>query len=407
MENTFEKLLIIIGNEININGNLKEHNIPKRIKAKKIKLEFVEEFDFEEKMQEILENNPTLPYAILVHANATDQDYKTKLLFKINDIREKTQYDNFFILSGIDRVKLSYESEPVLNYLDLYKSLGKEFWKYPNLFTTRSGLTPNQVEQYDYLFITALFDQEFEYIKEFCVFENIKENQNQHYIGHLEFAPSKKVIAIHQLETGMVDAAILTAEMIARYKPKNVIMTGVCGGNPIEGSLNIGDIIIPDHIYLFEKGKKTEENKTEVYLKELVTTKTNGGHIAAITNVKSSILKKVKEYTATIDDRDIPDGFVSNKLKIHIAKPMACSFSVINVEGFFAEVILPNDRDTIGVEMESYAVARACELSDLQPKCLIIKSVMDKTQFKTDNGKRLAGRTSAKCLEELLRAGVV
>jgi nucleoside phosphorylase len=70
-------------------------------------------------------------------------------------------------------------------------------------------------------------------------------------------------------------------------------------------------------------------------------------------------------------------------------------------------VILPNDRDTIGVEMESYAVARACELSDLQPKCLIIKSVMDKTQFKTDNGKKLAGRTSTKCLEELLRAGIV
>lgn len=54
----------------------------------------------------------------------------------------------------------------------------------------------------------------------------------------------------------MVDAAILASEILIRFKPKYLIMTGVLGGKPNE--TNIGDVIIATKVFEIDKGKITE-----------------------------------------------------------------------------------------------------------------------------------------------------
>ena len=53
--------------------------------------------------------------------------------------------------------------------------------------------------------------------------------------------------------------------------------------------------------------------------------------------------------------------------------------------------------------MESYGIARACELvNDGKSIPIIVKSVMDNTQDKDDNAKTYAAWTSAKFLEYVI-----
>lgn len=58
--------------------------------------------------------------------------------------------------------------------------------------------------------------------------------------------------------------------------------------------------------------------------------------------------------------------------------------------------------------MESFAVIRACELlNNGKTTPLIIKSVMDNTQEKTDEGKTYAAWTSSKTLEYILLNDII
>jgi nucleoside phosphorylase len=115
----------------------------------------------------------------------------------------------------------------------------------------------------------------------------------------------------------------------------------------------------------------------------------------------SKIRENRKDLTRLIKDGD-PSRDFSN-LKIHI-KPMACGLSVINKEGYFESRISKIDRNTVAVDMESFSIARSCDLSnDKQTNAIIIKSVMDKTSNKDDSSKKLAGYTSAQCAFHLIK----
>lgn len=245
----------------------------------------------------------------------------------------------------------------------------------------------NDFSEIDYAVITALEEDEME--KVLPMFNKIGElSDTKNFIeyGYLKSKPLKKVAYASQHKTGMVDASILATEMILRFKPKYLIMTGVLGGKPDETS--IGDVVIATKVFEVDKGKITDLG----FKKETSTASTDSKEIKKIQRHKNAIETFINSKDETRSDN----------IKIHFG-PIACVNQVIDIDGFFESSISSVDRKAIALEMESYAVVRSCELaSNNKTTPLILKSVMDNTKAKTDNAKPYAAWTSARALEYIL-----
>lgn len=264
----------------------------------------------------------------------------------------------------------------------------------PNIEHENSNLETNcdSNMKVDYAIITALEEDEMEKTIQLFVKEYEVENTiNYIEFGHLKDNPKKKVVYASQHNTGMVDAAILASEILIRFKPKYLIMTGVLGGKPNE--TNIGDVIIATKVFEIDKGKITETG----FKKE-----------TSVSSIMSKEIKKIhrskKEIELFIDSKDETR---SSNVKLHFG-PIACVNQVIDIEGFFESKITEIDRKAIALEMESFAIVRACELvNDGKTVPIIIKSVMDNTQQKVDNSKPYASWTSARTLEYILKTEII
>lgn len=232
----------------------------------------------------------------------------------------------------------------------------------------------------DYVIITALEETEMEQILPLIKKEGQLEN-NKHQIeyGHFVSNPEKKVAYVSQQSTGMVDASILATEMLIRFSPKFLIMPGVMGGKP--GKTNIGDVIVSNKVFTIDKGKLTDEE----FERELEVSNTDSAFVTKFRRDKINIERYIQDKHPHRND----------KVNIHF-EPIACVRMVIDKDGYFAENITTVDRKSIGLEMESYGIARASELiNNGRTIPLIIKSVMDNTTGKTDDAKSYAAWTSA------------
>jgi nucleoside phosphorylase len=244
----------------------------------------------------------------------------------------------------------------------------------------------------DYAIITALEDDEMEKVLPFI--EKIKEVENsKHFIeiGRVKGNSAKKVVYASQHNTGMVDASILASELIIKFNPKVLIMVGVLGGKPEDTAL--GDVIVATKVFEIDRGKITDTG----FKKEV--------SVATITNKEvkkiSRARKQIELHLNSLDDTR------NTEVKIHFG-PIACVNQVIDLPDFFSESISTLDRKAIALEMESFAVVRACELlNEGKTTPVIIKSVMDNTQSKTDNAKPYAAWTSARTLEYILTNNII
>ncbi|MCF2221410.1 hypothetical protein H9Q08_19240 [Chryseobacterium sp. PS-8] len=241
---------------------------------------------------------------------------------------------------------------------------------------------------YDYAIITALEEDEMEQI--LPLVETI-EDDGHFRKGYFKSNPEKKVILASQLETGMVDASILATEIIMKFNPKYLIMPGVLGGKPKD--TKIGDVIVANKVFTVDKGKIKDSD----FFKEIEASTINNSKITAFKSHKI----KIQDY--------IRDSHPTHKAIVNIHfDPIACVRQVIDQKGFFLENFTSIERKTIGVEMESYGVTRACELiGDKQTIPIIIKSVMDNTQDKTDGAKKFAAWTSAKFLDYIIKNDLI
>lgn len=246
--------------------------------------------------------------------------------------------------------------------------------------------------QCDYAIITALEEDEMEKVLPFI--ETVGQIENKKHLieyGHFKGSESKKIVYASQLETGMIDASILATELIIRFKPKYLIMTGVLGGKPKD--TNIGDIVVANKVFAIDKGKLDKLG----FQKEIEGATTDGSDITQFKRNKQKIIDFVREE----------DKIHNKVVSIHFGA-IACVRQVINIKGYFDDKISVIDRKAIALEMESYGVARACELvNEGKTIPLIIKSVMDNTQDKTDGAKSYAAWSSAMFLKYILENDLI
>ena len=246
--------------------------------------------------------------------------------------------------------------------------------------------------QCDYAIITALETDEMEKVLGFI--EKVGTVRNKIHLieyGHLKSNAQKKIVYASQAATGMVDAAILATEILTKFNPKYLIMPGVLGGRPEKTA--IGDIVVSKKVFTIDKGKYDDDE----FKRELEAVNTSNSAVTKFERHK-------KEITRFIEDQH---QFDPRNVNIHF-EPIACVRSVIDQEGFFVNSILSVDRKAIALEMESYGIARACEIiNDGQCLPIIIKSVMDNTVDKSDANKSYAAWTSATFLRYVLEKDLI
>ncbi|MGE7775202.1 hypothetical protein ACQKLP_10790 [Chitinophaga sp. NPDC101104] len=284
---------------------------------------------------------------------------------------------------------------------------------------------------FDYAIIAALYKDEYEQMKdlfEWLPNENVNTETKVYKAGHLKGRPDKRIVVGIQPATGMVDAAVIASQMLEMFKPKYILMTGVCG---VKSSLAIGDIVVASSVFTFQKGKVSDlrdkkgkliklydADRREIDLGHLYDEKGNqvsvsvekfepeqGASMEVHSLVKDAIEDQIENIEKTINK--IIEPYRPGKVTIHF-EPMACSTMVINKEGYFDDHIKPQDRKVAAVEMESYGVARAAKLTNGgHTKWIIFKSGMDNMALKDDKAKKFAARCSALFLSNLLESGAL
>ena len=285
------------------------------------------------------------------------------------------------------------------------KKLSKKINHADDSYKTKESTAYNKKSSVDYAIISALYEDEFEnLIRVFELNKNqrIKLGDKEVFSNQISTRnKSKNVIAIYQSNVGRVDAGTLTTELIKEFHPKYIIMCGVCGG---EERTNLGDVIIAKFVFTFDKGKFSDKG----FFRELEFVKTDDSLLRIIRENKVEILKNLKK--THLDNEEYFEKhkqFNTNNIEA-IIDPMACSPAVIDKENYFNEVIKMVDRKATAVEMESYGVARAAEISNSgKTRSLIIKSVMDNTVKKDDRAKSYASYTSALFARSLIELDIL
>lgn len=386
--------------------------------------------DFEREINNLEENQPFVLICHVFHQEIEGVRHRGYLKFRGEGIEDTYDISAVFVSSGdslevySEMFKVEGEKRTIYTYTDILDEIRTGKIK---PYTKKAVL--KNVE-FEFGIITALYKDEFEEIKKHFIWnedESVINGIKKYWVGHLIDNPSRKVVASIPSATGMVDSAIIATQMLDMFKPKYLIMSGVCGAKE---DTNFGDIVLASKIFTFQKGKISDirdESGEQIELFDKDRNKINydqlyssNGEKIKVTVEKFEVehdtiiefklkdfvephLEKIKEKINKEDTLAIQD----KSINIHF-DGMACSTMVINKEGFFEDKIKVIDRKTVAVEMESYGVARACEFgNEGKTNWIIFKSVMDHTSKKGDTAKKLAAHTSGLFLKYLIYDGIL
>jgi|GEM_PF-6148532 len=201
-----------------------------------------------------------------------------------------------------------------------------------------------------------------------------------------------KFVCAKQDRMGMVDNAFLTSLLITTFNVKHLFHIGVCGGRESE-KMNIGDIVIPKESIAYQGGKLSnkgfqsaiESSQSDCLLRQLLDK-------PYIENILENIVKQFHEENPK-EQRCLT--LPKPKVAWH---EMACGDLIIDKKGAL-ETIADRfgKRKLCSIDMESYSALRA-EMLFQDVKVTVIKSVMDKTNRKSDRYKDYASYLAANFL---------
>ncbi len=191
---------------------------------------------------------------------------------------------------------------------------------------------------------------------------------------------------------GGITIAVATTKLITTFRPKLIVIAGICAG--VRKKTEIGDILIADPCFDWGSGKwiKNKETKQAKFLPAAYPWRLDESlRIAAKTvGEKHGLLEKIHaDY-----QQDKPQS--PPKL---IIDAMASGASVLQATTIM-EGVREQHKNLVGIEMESYAVFTAAEYStEPRPKCMAIKAVCDfGDEKKSDEAHEYAAYVSANFL---------
>lgn len=204
------------------------------------------------------------------------------------------------------------------------------------------------------------------------------------------------IVAMAALRKGMPSSAALATKMAITFRPRYLVMLGICAG--IKGKTSLGDVLVADPTWDWGSGKHAiSDDQTSIFLV--------APHQRPLDAEISNVVTEISSTPGlTKNIRGAWNGSLpSSEFKVHLG-PMASGASVI-ADQESTRRILEQNKDLLGIEMEAYAVMAATEYCGAHgPKAVVIKSVCDFADSeKGDNWQAYASYTSASFADQLFR----
>lgn len=187
---------------------------------------------------------------------------------------------------------------------------------------------------------------------------------------------------------GPVASAILCTKILEKMRPRLILMAGICGG--ISKSAQIGDVIAGDPTWDWQSGKYVESDSADFEFAP--------HQIYITTDIRNGLIKMKKDAAFW---RTFAELAVKHKLELPklLLGPLATGASVIADEKVTRRIKEQQNKNVIGVDMESYAVYAATAAAAHPTRFLSLKSVCDKANVdKNDDYQSYAADVSAKAV---------
>lgn len=186
---------------------------------------------------------------------------------------------------------------------------------------------------------------------------------------------------------GMVAAAVLVSKLVKKFRPRLVVMPGICAG--VREKVCLGDVVFSEASWDYQSGK-------HVMVRNAIPKFQMDPHfISADSFVTARIdkLSRDEELSLSIWRGWEPRGKYPPKL---VRGPVASGSAVI-ADGEITESIRQQQRKLIGIEMELYGVFYACEQAHRpKPLALGLKGICDfADDEKNDSAQAYAAYASA------------
>lgn len=149
-------------------------------------------------------------------------------------------------------------------------------------------------------------------------------------------------------EMGMTAASCFTTKLLQLFNPKQVYMIGICGG--IKGEVDLTDVIVASASWDYGSGKiKPKTTDTDYYELE-----PSPNQISISASIGSEIRTYKDEFITEIISEWAslhPDNKITPK--VHLS-PMPSGAAVICDKEVFSQIIRPQHRKCVGLDMETY-----------------------------------------------------
>jgi nucleoside phosphorylase/CheY-like chemotaxis protein len=172
----------------------------------------------------------------------------------------------------------------------------------------------------------------------------------------------RSIVAAHATQMGLVSATFVSRLLIEYFKPRILIMTGVCGG--VGDKPRLGDIIVAERSWDWQSGKWLEDGSFE-------SAPDSKEGSADLIGLALGASERIETYHFAF--RGQRPSYVPKILR----GPLVSGSAVV-ASSALHERFIGQHRKSIGVDMECYGVYYAADLSPgKRPKVLCIKGVSD------------------------------
>lgn len=323
----------------------------------------------------------------------------------LNELRNHRRFNQPKLIIGITAFEKELNSvkddfDNILEHV-VYFSLTSDGWK--NQLTEKFDYFVSSREnliqyQYDIAIVCALKTPELDAVKKAIGgwSEEVVENDKgtKYYSSSFN---GRSIIVASAFQMGMPASTALSMKIINLFRPKYLFMAGICAG--IEGSVNLGDIIVVDQSWDYGSGKINSKDDQQVFQIEPYPLR-----LGAALKANALELQGKKDVIASIQNDWI--GVESDKsvLRVHIG-PMPSGAAVIANKDVANQVKDGQHRKLLGIEMEAYGVMCAAEYSpEPKPEVMVVKSVCDFADNKKNDDFHLyAAYTSASFIVKYIK----
>lgn len=177
----------------------------------------------------------------------------------------------------------------------------------------------------------------------------------------------RRGLVAHAKQMGMVAACHLTQSIINEFRPKIVLMTGICGGLP--GETKLGDLVIADKSWDWQSGKYAADGK----FKAAPDPKDASPKLVA---EAKALEAGVNEVLKVLIDKSLRSPGTK---PVFVDGPMLTGSSVVASKEIH-ELFVAQHRKPVAVDMETYGVYYACHMAGAPaPEFVCMKAVSDQT----------------------------